>query len=60
MKPGSVCDAGIDLQAVQCGLHTEDVLADVEEGPGGGAGHLRLRVQLEQLLHPRSGPGYRR
>ena len=33
-----VWDAGVDLQAVQRGLHTEDVLADIEEGPGGGAG----------------------
>ena len=40
-----VGNAGVDLQAVQRGLHAEDVLAHVEEGPRGGAGQptvLRL------------------
>ena len=31
-------DAGVDAQAVQCGLHAQNVLAHIHKRPGGGAG----------------------
>ena len=41
-------------------LHLQPYRASHYEARSGGAGHLLLCVQLEQLLHPRTGAGYGR